>query len=416
MALASWYARDPILLERSFQHLTPASLALLRDGIRDIDASEAVESLPAESVSSTYRVLAQAALRRLAHKQLDKYASVAAPEEVEAALKYHTLPSALQANLLDKYGGSSSPPMTWWDALERLREIAGDDLSHLWSLILDHPMTAYVPMQCQKCGHEVPDCFTNEDDSSLGLSEMEPDDSQNEVLEIRGGWFRGCPRRAVILKLDCPKCHCVTQWYRSSHIKIILNPNRWGRLCGEQEDLRLALASYLGIQVRTCVPLDWDHIWSEFRAKQAGEEAGMAEWCVQDDSARNFAARLDEGIGTWTGVVGIHPDPNLCQDLTNEYLSTCGTFTADTANGNTNFGEGSSSCEVAGRADLCFSTKMPQYRKVVGDARKDETGSKTQAKTVMGNLLEQAGLSSNDITTELRRAASENGSKSWWQV
>ena len=34
----------------------------------------------------------------------------------------------------------------------------------------------------------------------------------------------------------CPACQYTSRWFRSSHPEITLNPQRWGRLCGEQED------------------------------------------------------------------------------------------------------------------------------------------------------------------------------------
>ena len=80
---------------------------------------------------------------------------------------------------------------------------------------------------------------------------------------------------------------------------------------GEQEDLRLTLADYLDISVRLGVPLDWDHVWTEY---QSSEKSNC--WRVEDGSPRNFMCRLDEGIGSWTCVWSIHPNPKLCQDIT----------------------------------------------------------------------------------------------------
>lgn len=402
MALASWYARDPVSVEQLFQHVTPTALTQLDEGILAYLYEEGEKndpSIPPES----HRVLAKAAIRRIAHKQLDKYSSIVPSEQLQAALKYHTLPPTLQTELWSKYGGSS-PPNTWWDALERLREISGDDSSRLWRMVLEHPMTDYVPMQCQNCGHEVPDVASGlgVEDIDLGLSEVEPE-IDDGVLELRGGWFRGRPRAAKILQLDCPKCHFRTRWYRSSHPQVMLKPYRWGRLCGEQEDLRLALANYLGIKVRTCVPLDWDHIWSEFGT--GSERSGTStlskeEWHVLDDNARNFAVRLDEGIGGWTGVFGIHPDPSYCQDLTEGYLQCS----------NTGGRSG------IGRADPRHSNEMTRYRTLVEEAQSDRHGGKTQAKTVVGYLLQRAGMTSDDITAELQCAARDYGERSWWQV
>ena len=49
------------------------------------------------------------------------------------------------------------------------------------------------------------------------------------------------------------------------------------------------------------MPLDWDHVWSETLRDGGGgwhihERPGEAP-------AANFAGRLDEGIGAWSGVL-----------------------------------------------------------------------------------------------------------------
>lgn len=402
LALTAWYTRDPMCVERLFQHLTPTALKQLQEGIQTVTVLETNN----DPSHDDYRVLAQAALRRMVHKQLDTCSSISPPDQVEAALKHYILPTELQQELWNKYGGSCAPT-TWWEALARLRDIAGTDSIQLWKLILDHPMTAYVPMQCQNCGHVVPDSSeSGVEDSDVGLSEVDPVVGE-ELLGLRGGWFRGRPRSAKILQLDCPKCRTITRWYRSGHPQTILNPNKWGRLCGEQEHLRLALANYLEISLRVCIPLDWDHIWSEFATEESTSSAlGSPEWFVHDDSARNFAVRLDEGIGTWTGVLGIHENPLFCEDLTCRYLC---------CRDDTNRERGSD-VPLVGRADPCHAQEMPRYSTLVEAARKDQSGNKTQAKTVVGYLLQLAGLTSDQITRDLRRASTEYGTKGWWET
>lgn len=79
---------------------------------------------------------------------------------------------------------------------------------------------------------------------------------------VRAGWFRG-PRGAVVFSYSCPDCQAVSRWYRAVHPEITLNPRKWGRLCGETEDLKMWLARYLGVRLRVCCPLDWDHVWTE---------------------------------------------------------------------------------------------------------------------------------------------------------
>jgi len=254
-------------------------------------------------------------------------------------------------------------------------------------------MTAYVPMQCQECGHIVPDDSARSPltDEDVGIVELMPTGME---LKLHGGWFRGRPRGPVLLQLTCPMCQSVTTWYRSGHPKIILNPNKWGRLCGEQEELRLSLGNYLNILIRTVLPMDWDHIWSE-----SGTASNtVVHWEVQDPDARNFCCRLDEGIGSWTGVWGIHPDPQFCGDITEEYLSC-------------------SSMSKTGRADPNHNNAMPRYREKVTAARKDNSGSQTQSGTINGFAIERGGLTDpNDISLELKRASMDFGVKDWWEV
>lgn len=308
---------------------------------------------------------------------------------MDDALRLHSLPEELRRRLVDAYGGP--PPETWHDALERLRDLSGGSTSALWSLIMDHPLTAYVPVQCQRCGRVVPDetHASPEDDAAAGLSEVQPTDEERP--HVRSGWFRG-PRGPVVFVLRCPECGATSRWYRSSDPEVVLNPSRWGRLCGEQEDLRLHLAAYLDVDLRTAVPLDWDHVWSEYRC------AGESElWAVHDGPARNFASRLDEGIRAWTGVLVVSPDPSLCGDATDEYLRC------------RNDDEG-------GRADPEHSDSMPRWREIVDAARRDASGALTQAKTLNGYVLHRAGLSSKDITEEVQRAAEHYGKRAWWQL
>jgi len=364
-----------------------------------------------------YRVVAEALIRRIVFKVLDKYNCVSSPEKVEEALKYHTLPERLKCELVDKYGGS--PPKTWFEALERLQEFCDDRIEtchnsvggskaailrkeRLWDSVLEHPITSYVPVQCQFCGkHVVPDNSHSceADDAELGLREEEP--SAKEAPFVRTGWFRGPRMVPSVFVLDCPECGAVSRWFRSRDPRIILNPQRWGRLCGEQEDIRLDLANYFGfVSIRTIVPLDWDHIWSEFRIidedidGHCDENSNDFNWNQKDDDC-NFAARLDEGIGSWTRILAVSPNPEFCGDLTNNYLA----------------------CKSKGGiASDGMIKRMDQYRRQVTETRMDHSATMTQACTLNGYVIQRAGLSSSEVTSIMKRAAKEYGSRDWHDI
>ena len=417
-ALAALCSKDRLLVERSLGHLTSDRLRELEDRLlaelRQLSPDGSHEDDNAngptrqqQMIDECHLAVATACVRRNTYRCLDKFSSLPAGREVvEDALRCHSLPKGLRDELVERHG-HQSPPATWHEALEQLREMAtGEnrtlDGSRLWELILDHPMTAYVPVQCGKCGKIVPDeTDPRLSDADVGLREVPP---SGDEPGLRSGWFRG-PRAPVVFELTCIECGHESRWYRSGHPKNLLDPNGRGRLCGEQEDLRLILASYLGIEVRLVLPLDWDHVWSEFRGGRGGDsdedsdKNGLddsASWNVRDGSARNFCRRLDEGIGSWTGVLAVHPDPELCSDVTGDYLN----YRRD-----------------RGRADDGDDFDMERYRSTVREARLDSTGGLTQAKTVVGYVLERAGLSSEDVTALIRQAAADHrDGTEWWRI
>ena len=387
-AFAAMYLKDKVLVEDAFNHLTAGALETLDDKLfREYNCISATEN---GSRDECHLILAKACIRRVAHRCLDKYACLQSSKEVvEDALQFYMLPMDLQEHLSSKYGGPL--PTTWYESLDQLKSSSTVDDAYvcgkLWRLLLDHPMTSYVPVQCQSCGHVVPDQYpTKQSDAEVGLREIAP---TGDELELRAGWFRG-PRKAVVFELTCPGCNACSKWYRSGHPRILLNPNKWGRLCGDQEDLRLTFAEYLNIPVRLAVPLDWDHVWSEY-------SNASSTWQVQDNSARNFCCRLDEGIGSWTGVWAIHPNPDWCEEVTQNYLTIQ---------------------QKGGRADNNIDDKtMERYRQITKEARLDKSGDLTQAKTVNGYVLTRANLSHGSITVELQRAARDYfGTKKWWEL
>ena len=370
--LSALHVKDAALLERSFAHL-------------DAPALDALESeIGGRSKTTTARIIGTALLRRKVHAVLDKSKCFG---DVDAGLDT-VLPQKLRDRCQKQYGGD--PPTTWRDCLSRLQELAGNSCESLWSQIIAHPMTEYVPNQCQHCGHVVPDETTpGNSDSEVGLSEVLPTASEQPF--VRAGYYRGA-RSAVVFLLQCSECGEQSRWFRSSAAQVILNPNRWGRLCGEQEDLRAALARHLNVPLRAIFPLDWDHVWSE----QRREADGVWVPCQGpgDAPTANFAGRLDEGIGAWTRVLAISADSEQTADVTDEYLECCG---------------------AGGRADAALDKDMPRYRKVVGAACVDASGAATQAKTLNGHVLHRAGFGTGEVTAILRRAVADHGVRGWWE-
>ena len=267
-ALATLFANNASLANQSFV-LNPFVLQEVEGAIhetnRDIDDQE------------IHLALAHACLRQKAYQALAKFSHMATKEEVEEALVHTELPKVLQEELLELNGrpDGSQPPTTWKDELEYLQkesESHNNPNEWLWRQLLNHPMTAYIPVQCPNCGHVVPDVYDPsasraEADAQVGLAEVEPVGTE---WGLRSGWFRG-PRGSVVFQITCTECHHIYTWYRSGHPTMLLSPHKWGRLCGEQEDLRLSLAQHLGLSVRLAVPLDWDHVWTEFRGDSSSD-------------------------------------------------------------------------------------------------------------------------------------------------
>ena len=356
-ASAALSSMPPTQLESAFQHLTAARLESLTSnmGVADADA---------------FATLAVIMLRWRVYKVLDKRGAFG---DVGAALQQHG----------------------WQAAVDSMRAQAGESKETIWNLVMEHEMTSYVPVQCQQCGQQVPDetqpgCT----DEEVGISEDAPTDEERSL--IRSGWYRG-PRGPVVFVLKCPACGSSSRWFRSSAASVTLNPRRWGRLCGEQEDARSALAMHLGVPLRVALPLDWDHVWSEYL-----RDDGVS-WAIREGSgdapAANFAGRLDEGIGAWSSVlvIGSAAEPLHTCDATADYLACV---------------------PQGGRADASIASKMPRYRETVKAARADATGSATQAKSVNGHLVYvKAGMTPPQVTAVLRRAVEDHaGNKAWWTV
>lgn len=393
-ALATLFAKNASLIQHENFMLNPKALQDAENALRETNSGLKDQDI--------HVALAHACLRQKTYQTLTKFSHVATKDEMEEALVHTELPKDLQAELLqlNPRPVGIEPPNTWKDELEYLQKLSESQSNPndwLWRQLLNHPITAYNPVQCPKCRHVVPDAYSpsvsqGEADSKVGLVEIEPVGNE---LGLRSGWFRG-PRGKVVFQITCTECQQVYTWYRSGHPNILLSPHKQGRLCGEQENLRLSLANCLGIPLRMAVPLDWDHVWTEFCCAFSFSNSENNKWQVEDDSARNFACRLDEGIGVWTGVLALHPDPALCEDATDLYLR---------------------SQQDGGRTDNEHSEKLADYRSRVNHARSDSSFAKTQAGTGAGYIIHRVQLSSNEVTDTIKQAARDfKREKKWWDL
>ena len=169
--------------------------------------------------------------------------------------------------------------------------------------------------------------------------------------------------------------------------------------------MKASLASYTGIPLRRVVPLDWDHIWSEYKVtttNDTSEENARPLWGVVDDSARNFAVRLEEGIGAWTRVLVISEKPEWSGDATDAYLRCSNTIGSSSDNG---------------RVDPRHESNLKQYRSIIEESRMDPTGKSTQRKTVNGFVLEKAGMKAQDATAVIQKAVVDfHAGVKWWTI
>jgi len=289
---------------------------------------------------------------------------------------------SLDAGLASQCGLEERAGQTWLDAVHQLlKASAGDTPADLWARVEEHPMVQYIHAQCQTCGNRIPDQYPSPEDPNL--TEETPNEAEQQF--VRAGWFRG-PRGPVVFVYRCPECGQTSRWYRSVFPEITLNPSRWGRLCGEQEDLKLWLAKYLGVRLRVCCPLDWDHVWTEV--------FDGTFWQPLDPNCINFARRLHEGIGAWTGVLalGSQLSGNATQDsedVTQAYLSRASPKVEE----------------------------MSTWLEMISAARADASGRSTQSHTLCGHVLDQAGFDHARVTEELQMAQLDfDKGIDWWDL
>jgi len=343
--------------------------------------AEALATLSSEGHADKEVLIARLLLRSnvWAVRRKATFLSSYSAEKTEEVLGSFKLPP----DLAERCGLSRDAEQTWLDAVKEIqRQNRESSPLQLWSAIEKHPIVEYVHVQCQACGRQVPDSFPDPEDANL--KEETPND--DETPFVRSGWFRG-PRGPVVFVYTCPSCGVVSRWYRSLHPEITLNPVRWGRLCGEQEDLKVWLAKYVGVHLRVCCPMDWDHVWTEVWDGEG--------WQPLDPNCVNFARRLREGIGSWTRVLAIgtpvsgNSPADASEDATEAYILR--------ANGS--------------------DTDVAEWRLQIEKARNDSTGASTQSRTLCGYIIEQAGFDISKVTAELRLAQTDfDCGNDWWEL
>lgn len=393
-------ALAPALRHECFTHLTLANLDVLESSLA---AGGGINTATADGGIKTAAgtaVIGAALLRRVVHHVLAKRVAAGCGggrDSFEQILSLHEMPKAMRLRAAEQFFDGDLPltteaSFTWLSLLRRLETLAGGSRDRLWALVEAAPWLEYVPVQCAACGQQVADETNPEaSDEVVGVVEVPPTDAERPF--VRGGWYRGVPRAPVVFEINCRSCGGVSRWFRSSAPQVVLNARRWGRLCGEQEDLRAWFADGIAQPMRTIVPLDWDHVWSEHADAAGG-------WVPpRDGPARNFAARLDEGIGSWTEVLAVGAEPEWCGCVTDDYLRTHDAAT-----------------DPGGRADAELAPRMARYRETVRAARVEPSGSLCQARTLNGFVLQSAGFSPMHVSCVMRRAAQQFGSREWWDV
>jgi len=273
-------------------------------------------------------------------------------EQSEAALRRWELPPTVAAQC----GLPQEAGYTWLDAIEHRRAAAAREAeasgkpppgpSELagWHCMGKLPCFKYLDSRCQHCG------------STSGKTTVAPpetEDERNPRFNLEGR----------VYVLHCDKCGKKSRWWRSQAPEIMLNPNNWGRRCGECADLWAWFAGYLGVGQRYVISVDNDHIWTE-------------TW---DECTGTFKRGGVHSNG-WTDIIAIGsslPSNGPSHEIASE--------------------------QVTER----YLNQWPgdnSVRERVLTRRMDPTGQKTQLKSVIGYACMQGKLDAAGVTAVLRAA------------
>jgi len=267
-------------------------------------------------------------------------------EQSEAALRRWKLPP----HVAESCGLPKQEGYTWLDAVEHKRALATKDAESppsaidLWKQMQCLPMFQYTQSRCQHCGSQ---------SGNTRVVAPETEDEKNPRFNLEGR----------VYELHCNSCGQKSRWWRSQAPEIMLNPNNWGRRCGECADMKVWFAGYLEVGQRYVISVDNDHIWTE-------------TW---DDVAGQFIRGGVHGNG-WTDVIAIGS-------------SLPGTGPSHEA----------SSEQVTERYLKQWPDDHP-VRARVTERRMDATGQKTQLHSVIGYACMQGGLDAAGVTRILRVA------------
>jgi len=304
-----------------------------------------------------YRVAATLALRHKVWqcRNKERFYKSYTKEQSEAAMRRWKIPASWAA----KFGLPAEEGFTWLDAVEHIKTTAAKDAEaegrpapgpgELWKKLsgLMGWMFGYKQSRCLECGCQK---------GKTTVDAPRTDDEKNRRFNLEGR----------VYVLDCADCGKKTRWWRSQAPEICLNPNNWGRRCGEQSDMKIWFAGYIGVGHRYVISVDNDHIWTE-------------SW---NDDAGHFVQGHVHGNG-WTDIVAIGsslpgsgPGAEMASEhLTERYL--------------TNLWPGDKNAPQRARVDV---------------RRADETGSKTQLHTLVGYACARGGLDAAGVTAALRTA------------
>eukprot|EP00670_Eutreptiella_braarudii_P027513 CAMPEP_0174375290 /NCGR_PEP_ID=MMETSP0811_2-20130205/114028_1 /TAXON_ID=73025 ORGANISM="Eutreptiella gymnastica-like, Strain CCMP1594" /NCGR_SAMPLE_ID=MMETSP0811_2 /ASSEMBLY_ACC=CAM_ASM_000667 /LENGTH=681 /DNA_ID=CAMNT_0015525363 /DNA_START=17 /DNA_END=2062 /DNA_ORIENTATION=+ len=306
-----------------------------------------------------YRVAATLALRHKVWqcRNKERFYHGYTQERSEAAMRRWVI----SPGVAEKFGLPAEEGHTWLDVVQHVKAVAAREAeaegrpapgpAELWnkmsSLNLMNWMFGYKQSRCLECGSQK---------GRTTVDAPRTDDEKNRQFNLEGR----------VYVLHCADCGKQTRWWRSQAPEICLNPNNWGRRCGEQSDMKVWFAGYMGVGNRYVISVDNDHIWTE-------------SW---NDAEGRFVQGHVHGNG-WTEIIaigsslpGTGPGAVMASEhLTERYLE-----------------------------NLWPGDRNGPQRSKVDARRRDATGKSTQLHTLIGYACARGGLDAAGVTAVLRAA------------